>query len=97
MREKIECKIIQDLLPNYIDKVTRKETSMYIEEHIGECKVCKKILEEMQGKLKINLESQEKEINYLKKFHNEMRKLKRGLILLIIIIVYLLIDKIFFN
>ena len=43
MKEKNDCKIVQDLLPNYIDKLTSKETNAYIEEHINGCKECKKI------------------------------------------------------
>ena len=34
MKEKRECKIVQDLLPNYVDGLTNEETNKYIEEHI---------------------------------------------------------------
>lgn len=97
MSEKIECKIIQDLLPNYIEKLTMEETTMYIEEHLGECKECKRSLEYMQNDaISLNFEkTNEKEIKYLKKIHNKMENLKRVLILLIIIIIYLLVDRMF--
>ena len=32
MRENKECKIVQDLLPNYIEKLTNEETNQFIEE-----------------------------------------------------------------
>ena len=35
-----ECKIVQDLLPNYLEKVTTEETNEFIENHIGKCKEC---------------------------------------------------------
>ena len=34
MNQKKDCKIILDLLPNYVEKVTSKETNSYIEEHL---------------------------------------------------------------
>ena len=33
---KKECKIVQDLLPNYLEKVTNEETNKFIKEHIVE-------------------------------------------------------------
>ena len=49
MKEKRDCKIVQDLLPNYIEKLTNEETNKYITEHLNECKDCKKVLKEMQN------------------------------------------------
>ena len=34
MKEINECKIVQDLLPNYIENLTNEETNKYIEEHL---------------------------------------------------------------
>ena len=44
MTEKRNCKIVQDLLPNYIEKLTNDETNKYIEEHLKECSECQKFL-----------------------------------------------------
>lgn len=41
MKENKDCKIIQDLLPNYIEKLTTEETNNYIEEHFKICENCK--------------------------------------------------------
>lgn len=38
MKEKNKCKIIQDLLPSYMDNLTEKETNQYIEEHLKDVK-----------------------------------------------------------
>ena len=35
------CKIVQDLLPNYIEKLTSDETNIFIEKHLKECEDCK--------------------------------------------------------
>ena len=49
---KKDCKIVQDLLPNYIENLTKEETSKYIEEHIKECEECKELLDKMRTELK---------------------------------------------
>ena len=54
MKEKRECKIIQDLLPNYIEKLTSEETNNYIEEHFKECSECKQVFEDLQKELNFN-------------------------------------------
>ena len=48
---KKDCKIVQDLLPNYIDNLTTKESNEFIENHIKECEDCKKVFENMKRKL----------------------------------------------
>ena len=52
MKEKKDCKIFQDLLPNYIEDLTNEETNYFIDEHINECPECQKILENMQKEIK---------------------------------------------
>ena len=44
MKEIKNCKIVQDLLPNYIEKLTNNETNKYIESHLNECSECKKTI-----------------------------------------------------
>ena len=53
MDKKKECKIVQDLLPNYIDKLTNEETNTFIEEHLKECDNCNKILADMQKNIEL--------------------------------------------
>ena len=48
MKERKECKIIQDLLPNYVEKLTNEETNTYIAEHLSQCEDCKKISDSMK-------------------------------------------------
>lgn len=90
MSEKKDCKIVQDLLPNYIEKLTNEETNNYIESHLSECKECKIVLENMEKELKTNVQNRDKrEVDYIKKFRNKMKFLK--LILLTIVVVYVII------
>ena len=43
MKERKNCKIVQDLLPNYIERLTNDVTNQYIEEHISTCAECKEV------------------------------------------------------
>lgn len=90
MSDKKDCKIVQDLLPNYIEKLTNEETNNYIENHLNECSECKIILENMQKGLKSNVQNiNKREVDYIKKFRNKMKFLK--LILLTIVLIYIII------
>ena len=88
MSEKKECKIIQDLLPNYIENLTSIQTNEYIEEHIASCKECKGNLENMQNEIVTDTKGKnKKEVKYMKKYRNKMRIL--SFILLIIFSVFI--------
>jgi len=90
MKEKRECKIVQDLLPNYIDKLTDAETNAFIEEHLKECEECRKMLENMQKEIELNANKREdKEINYIKKYSIRLKSFK------ILAIMFLLVVLIF--
>ena len=88
MSEKRECKIVQDLLPNYIDKLTNEETNKFIEEHVNECSNCNKILTDMQKNIELNTpKGNKKEVKYMKKFKNRMIVLKSIILLIVLIFV----------
>ena len=44
----MNCNIIKDLMPSYIDQICSKETTIAIEEHIEQCQKCKEMLQLMQ-------------------------------------------------
>lgn len=67
MKQNRDCKIIQDLLPNYIENLTDEVTNEYIEEHISKCSDCAQILKDMNSEIDIEQISQEQEVKYLKK------------------------------
>lgn len=90
MKEKRDCKIIQDLLPNYIEKLTNEETNNYIEEHLKECDECKKMLKNMQKGLNINDSKRDnREVKYIKKYSEKLRISK--LIIIIILAIALVV------
>ena len=90
MSDKKDCKIVEDLLPNYIEELTNEETNNYIENHLSECSECKIVLENMQKELKTNIQKMDKrEIDYIKKFRNKLKFLK--LILVAILLIYVII------
>lgn len=90
MKDRRDCKIVQDLLPNYIEKLTNEETNKYIEEHLIECNQCKKMLENMQKDLEINTEKIDKrEVKYIKKYNSKLKILRN--ILLIIVVLFIVI------
>lgn len=90
MKEKRDCKIIQDLLPNYIEKLTNEETNNYIEEHLKECDECKKKVKNMQEDLNINGSKRDnREVKYIKKYSEKLRISK--LIIIIILAIALVV------
>lgn len=88
MNEKRECKIIQDLLPNYIEKLTNEETNKYIEKHLNECEECKNIFKNMEKKLEANTTKRdEREVKYIKKYNNKLKKLRNILFIIVLLFV----------
>lgn len=81
------CKIVQDLLPNYIEKLTNSETNEFIESHLNECAECKNMLDNMKKELDLSTTKRDKrEVKYIKKFSNKLKILK--LVLLVIVLAY---------
>lgn len=89
MEKKKECKIIQDLLPNYIEKLTSEDTNDYIKNHLKECKDCTDVFNAMQKDFKLSENNVDKrKIDYIKKYNKKILIFK--VILLIILLVFIL-------
>lgn len=55
---KITCDVIQDLMPSYIDGILSEDSKVLVEEHMGTCQECRKMLEimkEEQGKEQVRI------------------------------------------
>lgn len=90
MKEKRDCKIVQDLLPNYIENLTNEETNRFIEEHLKECPECQKVLENMQKEIKVsNAQRDDREVKYIKKYNKKLKILKYAL--LAIMLIYIIV------
>lgn len=95
MKNEKECKIVQDLLPNYIEKLTNKETNGYIEEHLSNCQECTQVLESMKENIHFEgFQKNQHEVQYLKKFNKKFGLLRNILILIISILVIMVIRKV---
>ncbi len=93
MKEKRECKIVRDLLPNYIEKLTDEETNQYIEEHLNECDECKEILDNMQKEFEIETNKRDnREVKYIKKYRREL-KVFQYIVLIFLIIFVVIISR----
>lgn len=53
MGQKIDCEIVRDLLPNYIEHMTGRATNESIEEHLEGCTKCKEIYLEMREEIQV--------------------------------------------
>ena len=88
MSRKNECKIVQDLLPNYVEGLTNEETNLFIEEHLRECNTCKKMFNNMKTEIqKPDKEVNKNEVNYIKKYNIKLKTLK--IIIIIILIIFI--------
>lgn len=68
-----QCKIIQDLLPTYVENLTADETNEYIEEHLEKCPECMQVLKDMQGDIQLEKIDKNIEIKGLKKVKRKIR------------------------
>ena len=68
------CKLIRDLLPSYLDHVTSEDTSKFVEEHLKECKECKKFFDEMNSEVD---KEKIKDIEIVKEIKKYKRKIFR--------------------
>lgn len=71
--EKINCNVIQDILPLYIDHTACDDTRMLVEEHLQECESCRKLYQELQEELQSPVDDgikkrEAEEIRRFKKF-----------------------------
>ncbi len=67
MRKINDCKIVQNLLPNYIDGITDNELNAYIEEHLNNCEKCSRVKQNMDDNITMENANTIKEVKYLKK------------------------------
>lgn len=93
MSDEKKCKIVQDLLPNYIENLTTTETNSFIESHVKGCVDCSSLLKNMKKDLyeKSNTENQ-KEIKFLKKYNFKLNFF-RNLLLIILLIFIAIITR----
>ncbi len=92
--KQVDCDIIKDLLPSYIDKTASNSTNELVEEHLKNCEDCTSILENMNSVVDESKGAniQEEQIDYLKGFKKNKLKVIIETILIFIIIAIILFD-----
>ncbi len=69
MKSKKICAIVQDLLPAYIDKLTKPETTAFVDAHLTDCDTCRRVCRNMSGTLPAEAVEAEIVVRQLKKAH----------------------------
>ena len=86
--EKINCNVIQDILPLYIEDAVSEDTKELVEEHLQNCEICQRVYHEtkadLENDMKIYAQTKENsnEANDLKNFRKFLKKRKIKTILL---------------
>lgn len=91
--KEINCDIIKDLLPNYIDKISSESSNKLIEEHLQKCKSCSIALSDMNKDIDSEIIFNQKEqIDFLKGYRKTkiISIIKAILITIIVILVLFL-------
>lgn len=91
--KEVNCDIIKDLLPGYIDKMSSESTNKLVIEHLQKCKNCSTALADMNKDIDSELLfNQNEQIDYLKGFRRDKIRaiIKTILIFSIIILVLFL-------
>lgn len=80
----INCDIIRDLFPSYLDGICSEASSRLIEEHVKDCGECSRILISMKTSVPDTAEISDKKASALVKFKKfiELNKLASGTLLL---------------
>lgn len=77
MEKKNECRIVEDLLPNYLEVLTNKISNEFIETHLKECSACDIEKQKMTKKLEVKVvHNQEKEKDFMKVYRRKINVLK---------------------
>ena len=84
---KLDCPIVRDLLPLYIDQVVSPETAQAVEDHLEGCPDCRREYESLTADLPVLAE----EMDTSRQFGNMMKKVKKKETLRILLAVVLLV------
>jgi hypothetical protein len=67
MKKEIDCSVVQDLLPNYIEKLTSEATNLIIEDHLKTCGSCRETYNQMVTEVVEVDKAPKAELRFLKK------------------------------
>ena len=84
-----ECKLVQDLLPLYLDNELSEESAHFVFEHVQKCPTCQELLDKSPT-LTINWEPVETPVNSVESFMHRWRRRRERIVSLVVIIVLLI-------
>ncbi len=67
---KMDCEVIRDLLPLYVEEIASEKSRMLVEEHLADCRECQKRMQQMREPEPQIVHSAEP----MKRFRREMKK-----------------------
>lgn len=71
---KLECDVIRDLLPSYVDGICSEASRRHIEEHIAECGECDRLMRQLRDTEIVTDRLEQREIDGLKKVKRHIRR-----------------------
>lgn len=92
MKGEISCNIVQDLLPNYIEKLTSDESNQEIEQHMTSCEDCKKAYEHMSSEVTGTVKAPYAELKFFKKVKRTRKFAALLTLVLALILSYMLYE-----
>jgi hypothetical protein len=62
MEQRLDCEIVQDLLPGYIEHLTSEGTNMNVKKHLDGCPKCREIHQQMTQEIEVAPVTEAKEV-----------------------------------
>ncbi len=69
---KLECDVIRDLLPSYVDGICSEASKRHIEEHIAECEECDRLMRKLRDTEIVTDRLEQREFDGLKKVKRQI-------------------------
>ncbi len=86
---KLSCKVIEDMLPMYYDKVCSEESAALIDEHLKDCPHCSQILSDLGGDSPVPQQELD-DMKPLQKIQKSYKKMRRGWLIAIVAVLLLI-------
>ena len=71
MKNKNICKIVEDLLPAYIDALLSEESKKLVEEHLETCETCQKAYSQMTSDIQKEVIQNTENVKTIKKYRRK--------------------------
>lgn len=85
---KLPCKVVEDILPMYYDKVCSEESAALVEEHLKDCSQCSQKLSDIRTDMDIPKKKVD-DIKPLKKIQKNYKKMRLGWLIAILCVLVL--------